>query len=289
MEQGARSIEVAKIKYNRGANDRTEREENHIKKIAKRIQQKGFKGHIQLRYLHNDPEGFLYEVVWGETRLLAAVSLGHTTIPAEVDEMTDEEAADEMFAENTARADLLPIDLANAFQKRIRKFGYTPEQLAEKYGFTPDLVKGRLNLLRLHPDYQKLVQHGKMQLQYAAELAKLEHPFQHKAFEYFASTDKISIHEFRKVVSQCLTQQNQPTLFDAEAFMLKSMEVIIAELPLSVQAEDPAALKRENDALYQTVFALRREVQDLRAKLLVTQTALQALTQTQDLNARWKK
>jgi ParB family chromosome partitioning protein len=86
------------------------------------------------------PVGEGYEIVAGERRYRAVKLLGWIHIPAIVRELSDEAASAIMLAENTGRADLNPIEEANAYQRRVTTFGWSAERIADVAGVSKDRV-----------------------------------------------------------------------------------------------------------------------------------------------------
>jgi len=165
----------------------------------------------------------IYQIVAGERRFRAISEvLKLATAPCIVREDLDDEAASAiMLAENTGRADLNPIEEANAYQVRSDRFGWTPEHIAEVAGVSVETVKQRLSLLRLIPDAQTLVAHGHLPIGHAAALATLDSYRQVIALRvYQESKHLLPLADFRSIVCRLEDEQNQDALFDLEAYFV---------------------------------------------------------------------
>jgi ParB/RepB/Spo0J family partition protein len=92
--------------------------------------------------------GERYIIVHGERCYRAAMALGWETIPAEVRELTPDEAHWTSLVENVQRADLLPIEEARAYQHRLGQ-GLTQDQLAQRVGKNRSYIAQKLRLLTL--------------------------------------------------------------------------------------------------------------------------------------------
>lgn len=138
-----------------------------------------------------------FEIVAGErrwracTRISAEIAAqpggakmpGHR-IPAFVRHLDDFAAAEIALIENDKRADLEPLEQAEAFENLLirrpgggefsppRLRGYTVEQLAEKVGHKPNFVYGRLKLLELVPAAREALSDGRLQLKLAEAMAR---------------------------------------------------------------------------------------------------------------------
>lgn len=95
-----------------------------------------------------------YQLIAGERRWRAAMLAGLQTVPVLVKEATPQETLELALVENLQRADLNPLEQANAYHQLIEEFGLTQEQVAERVGLSRVSVTNSLRLLRL-PDEVK--------------------------------------------------------------------------------------------------------------------------------------
>jgi ParB family chromosome partitioning protein len=95
-----------------------------------------------------------YLLVCGEGRLKAFRSLGETTIPAMVVNVSDEDAFIMSLAENIARRQCRPLELLAGI-RQLQEQGYTSKVIAKKTGLTQSYVQGILMLL--HHGEERLV------------------------------------------------------------------------------------------------------------------------------------
>ncbi len=91
--------------------------------------------------------GQTYIVIAGGRRRAAAERAGLGTVPIIV--RSDEGLRVRLLqlSENIQRQNLSPLDEARAFQELIEMGGFTPPQLAERLGVSPQLIRERLRLL----------------------------------------------------------------------------------------------------------------------------------------------
>jgi ParB family chromosome partitioning protein len=90
-----------------------------------------------------------YQLVAGERRWRAAMLAGLDTVPVLVKEATPQETLELALVENIQRADLNPLEEANAYRQLIEEFSLTQEQVAERVGRSRVTVTNSLRLLRL--------------------------------------------------------------------------------------------------------------------------------------------
>ena len=90
-----------------------------------------------------------FQLIAGERRWRAAILAGLQTVPVLVKEATPQEALELALVENIQRADLNPLEEANAYQQLVDEFSLTQEQVAERVGRSRVAVTNSLRLLRL--------------------------------------------------------------------------------------------------------------------------------------------
>src|SRR5579871_1441313 len=187
-----------------GNNDRTVFDETALAALAESIKQGGLAQPITVRPLY-DVDPTIYQIVAGERRFRAVSQiLGWTEIDCIIKELTDEEAAGVMLMENTSRADLDPIDEANAYDRRMKQYNWTAAICAERAGVSVNQVNFRLRLLTLVPDIQSLVRCGSMPLGHASHLALagLDANLQLLVIRKFSENPKPTYGWFKDLVNQ---------------------------------------------------------------------------------------
>jgi ParB family chromosome partitioning protein len=175
-EQNIRKLDVAAISPN-PENPRKDFPAEHIATLAASIRERGLMQPIIVR---PGPkvvgQKSRYILVAGECRLRAHQHLGWELIDAIVRTGVDErESLLQAIVENMARRDVRPLDEARAFKRAIDA-GLTELELAKAIGFKsqPWRIGYRIRLLRLDPQYQRLLDSGDLSLNAAQEIAKLE-------------------------------------------------------------------------------------------------------------------
>lgn len=103
----------------------------------------------QLQGLQTDDEQF--EVVFGHRRFRAAQQADVGEMPCIVRAMTDTEVAQAQLHENLARADVHPIEEAEAYAALMQNYGTTADQLVAQTGKSRSYIYGRLALLKACP------------------------------------------------------------------------------------------------------------------------------------------
>jgi ParB family chromosome partitioning protein len=113
---------------------------------------------IVVRPLANDK----YEIIAGERRWRAAQLAQLNEISCLVSRYTDEQALQASIIENISRADLNPIEEAQAYQRLIDEFNYFHEEVAAAVGKSRTTITNALRLLKLDARIQEFLIHGKL-------------------------------------------------------------------------------------------------------------------------------
>lgn len=121
------------------------------------------KGVLQAILVRPDPklEG-KYQIVAGERRWRAATRAGLKTVPAVIKDLDELEVLEIGVIENVQRADLNPLEEAEAYQSLIKRFGRTQDMLAEHVGKSRPHIANTLRLLNLPDEARDLVREGQL-------------------------------------------------------------------------------------------------------------------------------
>src|SRR5579883_227746 len=103
-----------------------------------------------------------YEIVAGERRRRAAQLAGLSEVNCLVCEYTDEQALQASIVENISRADLNPIEEAQAYQRLIDEFDYLHEEVAASVGKSRVAITNSLRLLKLDARVRSLLISGQL-------------------------------------------------------------------------------------------------------------------------------
>lgn len=115
-----------------------------LEELSKSIKEYGVLQPITVRQNQNG-----YELVAGERRLRAAKMADLDTIPAIINNMSNEHSAVLALLENLQREDLNFIEEAMGYENLIKEHEFTQQQLAEKLGKNQSTIANKLRILRL--------------------------------------------------------------------------------------------------------------------------------------------
>lgn len=119
-----------------------------------------------------------YVLIAGERRLRAARLAGLTEVPVIV-RAKDATAVVQLelaLIENLQREDLDPIEAALGYQRLVRVFGLSQEEVAQKVGKDRTTVANALRLLKLPEEGRKALADGRISAGHARTLLPLEDP-----------------------------------------------------------------------------------------------------------------
>jgi ParB family chromosome partitioning protein len=121
------------------------------------------KGILQAILVRPDPkEPGKYQIIAGERRWRAARLAGLESIPAVVRNLDELELLEIGIIENVQRADLNPIEEAEAYEALMNRFGRTQESLASSVGKSRVHITNTLRLLQLPEAARAYVREGKV-------------------------------------------------------------------------------------------------------------------------------
>ena len=156
---------------------RRDMREEALKDLADSIRKQGVVQPIVVRPIGEDR----YEIIAGERRWRAAQMAGLDTVPAVVRDVPDRTAIAMALIENIQRADLNPLEEAEAMQRLISEFEMTHQEAAEAVSRSRAAVTNLLRLLELTREVQDLVRQGAIEMGHARALLALKGPAQTEA------------------------------------------------------------------------------------------------------------
>lgn len=140
-------------------------DEPSLESLAESIRRSGLMQPVIVR-----PQGARFELVAGERRWRAALRVGLEEIPALVRQLSDQDAAEWAVVENVQRADLNPLERAEAFKQLVEKFGMTHGEIGERVGLDRSSVANLIRLTELEPEVAGMVAGGQLTAGHAKTL-----------------------------------------------------------------------------------------------------------------------
>jgi ParB family transcriptional regulator, chromosome partitioning protein len=135
-------------------------DETALNELAESLKSKGV---LQAILVRPDPKDRgKFQIIAGERRWRAAKIAGLKSIPALVREIDELELLEIGIIENVQRADLNPIEEAEAYEALMKRFGRTQDSLAQSVGKSRVHIANTLRLLQLPESARAYVRDGKL-------------------------------------------------------------------------------------------------------------------------------
>ena len=115
-----------------------------------------------------------HELIAGERRWRAAGEAGLEKLPVIVREASNRDVLELALIENLQRADLSPIEEAEAYARLMKEFSLTQEQVSQQVGKGRAVVANAVRLLSLPPQLQAWVGTGDLSVGHAKVLLGLD-------------------------------------------------------------------------------------------------------------------
>ena len=170
-------------------------DEESLQELADSIKQYGV-----LQPLIVQKKGGHYEIIAGERRWRAAKMAGITEVPVLIREYDKQQTMEIALIENVQRADLNPIEEAQAFQQLIQEFHLTQEEIASRVSKNRATITNSMRLLKLDERVQNMLVEGKVSSGHARALLGLEDKEQQHQVASKIVTDKLSVRDVEKLV-----------------------------------------------------------------------------------------
>ena len=147
--------------------------EPELNALADSIADKGIVQPILVRPIDG---GGKFQIVAGERRWRAAQRARLHEVPALVRELTDRETLEIGIVENVQRADLNPVEEAQAYRQLIDRFGHTQEDVAQAVSKSRSHVANMMRLLSLPDSVLTYLAEGKLSAGHARAIASAPDP-----------------------------------------------------------------------------------------------------------------
>ncbi|WP_292086439.1 ParB/RepB/Spo0J family partition protein [Brevundimonas sp.] len=186
---GVRRVPIESLKPNPDQPRKTFRQED-LEELTASIRDKGV---LQPILVRTQPgEDGVWQIIAGERRWRASQAARLTEVPIVVHEMDDVEVFEVAIVENVQRADLNPLEEAEAYRVLMERFGRTQDAVAGVVGKSRSHVANTLRLLQLPERVLFYVREGKLTAGHARALINTPDPAQ---LADIAFVDGLSVRE----------------------------------------------------------------------------------------------
>jgi ParB family chromosome partitioning protein len=156
--EGVRTLPIQQLVPNRHQ-PRTRFDDEGLEELAASIRTQGLIQPIVV----SRKDSSSYTIVAGERRWRAAQRAGLQVVPVVVRQVDDDRQLLELaLVENVQRADLNPVEEAEAYRTLAQNFGLSHDQVAERVGKSRAAISNALRLLKLPPAVLDLLRSGRL-------------------------------------------------------------------------------------------------------------------------------
>ena len=170
---------------------------DELEELADSIRSQGI---IQPLLVRSDDVG--YELVAGERRLRAATLAGLNQVPVVVKEISDSKMLEISIVENIQRANLNPMEEAEAYFRLISEFDLTQDQAAERVGKSRSAVANFLRLRQLPEPIKESIMGGALSMGHARALLGADTPAKQQAAWREVMAKKLSVRETEALIKK---------------------------------------------------------------------------------------
>ena len=202
-----------------------------LKELADSIKEKGIIQPILVRPIDG---GKKYEIVAGERRWRASQQAGLKEVPAIIKGLETQEMLELAIIENIQRADLNPIEEAEAYSHLAKTYGHTQQELAQKVGKDRATIANLMRILQLHPAVREMVKKCELQLGQAKVLLTLEDQAQQLEAAQVAVKKSLTVRQLEKYIKWLKESAGAAVELDVynekEAIVQKMLNEVESEL-----------------------------------------------------------
>ena len=228
---GAREVAVTRVRPNK-EQPRTEFDDAELESLAASIAAQGI---IQPIVVTEEPSGD-FMILAGERRWRAAQRAGLTHVPVLVREVdSDQHRLELALVENLQRADLNPLEEAEAYQVLRERFGSSQAHIAEQVGKARSTVTNALRLLRLPEEVRELLREGALSPGQARPLLSLSSVDRQVALATEAVKQGLSARDVEAAVTSAPSKPAKPRPKAADANALAAEQRLTQALQSKVE------------------------------------------------------
>lgn len=177
---------------------RTNFEDEKIEELAKSIRELGIIQPITVR-----KTGFKsYQIISGERRFRAVLSLEIKSIPAYVRIANDQQSLEMALVENIQRENLDPIEIALCYQRLIDEVMLTQDQMSKRVGKKRSTISNYLRLLKLDPIVQTGLRDGFISMGHGRALVALDNKDEQLKIYKKILSDSLSVRKTENIISK---------------------------------------------------------------------------------------
>lgn len=217
VKNGVLEIDINKIEPGKGQ-PRKNFDKEKIEALAESIKEHGI-----IQPLIVNKENGIYYIIAGERRWRAAKVAGIKKIPVIEKSATSKEIMELAIIENVQREDLNPVEEAEAYERLMKEYEMTQEQVSSMVGKSRSAVANTLRLLKLSKKIRKSLISGEISAGQARPILAIEKAAdQDKVAEYIILKD-LSARQAEEYVKKYISKQKKAEENIEEENLLESI------------------------------------------------------------------
>ncbi len=174
-------------------------------------------GILQPLIVSQDAQSEQYTLIAGERRLRAAQLAGLDSVPVILRQVTAQQMLELALIENVQRADLTPLETAEAYHELHETFGLSHEEISVRVGKSRVSVTNTLRLLNLPESVRKALAEGRISEGHARALLGLPTPQGQVAALQTVIRRELTVRQTEELVRQLCGEKPERTAKPAKS------------------------------------------------------------------------
>jgi ParB family chromosome partitioning protein len=195
-EGGGQFVPISAIQPN-PRQPRVSMQDDTLLDLANSIREHGI---LQPLIVTQDLDTQQYTLIAGERRLRAAKMAGLESVPVIVRNASEQQRLELALIENLQRADLSPLETAEAYRQLAEEFGLSHEEIAERVNKSRVAVTNTLRLLKLPESVRQALANEQISEGHARALLALSTPQAQNAVLQIVLNRSLSVRQTEELV-----------------------------------------------------------------------------------------
>ncbi len=196
QERGTQFVPIDEILPN-PRQPRVGMNDENLLELANSIREHGI---LQPLIVTQDPDTQKFTLIAGERRLRAAKMAGLESVPVIIRDASEQQRLELALIENLQRADLAPLETAEAYRQLAEEFGLSHEQISERVNKSRVAVTNTLRLLKLPESVREALASEQISEGHARALLALATPQAQKAVLQIVISRSLSVRQTEDLV-----------------------------------------------------------------------------------------
>jgi ParB family chromosome partitioning protein len=177
-----------------------------LEELANSIREHGV---LQPLIVSEDKENDRFVLIAGERRLRASKMADLTMVPVIIRQVTEQQQLELALIENVQRADLSPLETAEAYRQLNEEFNLSQEVIAERVGKSRVAVTNTMRLLKLPQQVQNKIASGEISEGHARAILGLTTPQAQLAAMKSILTNGLTVRQTEELVRKMNGEKNK--------------------------------------------------------------------------------